>query len=87
MEHVCGEEEGRDHFPLNQGITAVSTRGGWDLGIESQIPCLPQAEHKLSLPKNRKLFHRVHNSCDIKAMITAASQLSLSAYLWHITHL
>ena len=74
----------RNRFPMSQGTAAVTVGGGggeegnW---VQPSAPAM-SAESKQAVRNMRPLNYS--NSGYIKAVISTASWLSLSVYLWHI---
>lgn len=91
---------GWDPFPLSQGTAAVSAKVEickWQAGFSlfpeqqqlSQNKHSQKLEHEALKPPPRHTCSHIythHNSCYLKAVITTASWLSISVYLWCITH-
>lgn len=94
-----GNRQCRLHpFSLSQGTAAVSAKEEickWQAGFAlfpeqlqwSQNKCHKKHEAlKHPPPPPHSHIYTHHNSCYIKAVITTASWLSISVYLWCITH-
>lgn len=94
-----GDRQWRLHpFPLSQGTAAVSAKVEtckW----QARFAAFPEQQqlsqnkhsqkHEALKPPPRHIHSHIythHNSCYIKAVITTASWLSISVYLWCITH-